>query len=222
MKSIPIAFLAVIFAAASFAAAMSGTDSVPSPMPAEEAKRLALPEGALALINDARRVQGRHPWFSELPNASRFLDYEIKSINDVNQLVALLAAIKGPVVLELSPQPNDGTPDAKKRPTVGAQLAITSQGELDAWFNHQSPEKREKFQTEKRPVAGPPTLTIYTAHPAVDLKKLAVPANVTLVSGVTIRDSQDAVSDADLAGRIQRVEAYVAESNRNRRAKPAP
>jgi hypothetical protein len=218
MKSNLIAFLAVVSVATSLAPAMSGTDPITGPVSAEEAKRLALPDGALALINDPRRIHGEHPWFSELPNASRFLDYEIKSINDVNQLVAVLALVKGPVVLELSPQADDGTPDGKKRPTVGARLSITSQAELDGWFNHLSPEQREKFRTEKRPVAGPPTLTIYTAHPAFDLQKLAVPAAVTLASGVTIRDSQDAKQDANLAGQIQRVEAYVAEIGRSRRA----
>jgi hypothetical protein len=218
MKLSLIAFLAFVGFAASLASAMAGTDLISGPVSAEEAKRLALPEGALALINDPRRIHGEHPWFSELPNAGRYFDYEIKSINDVNQLVAILGLVKGPVVLELSPNANDGTPDGKKRPTVGARLTVISQGELDAWFDRLSPEKRVTFRTEKRPVAPPVTLTLYTAHPAVDLQKLVVPAAVTLVSGVTIRDSQDAQRDSNLEKQIRRVEAYVADINKGRQA----
>jgi hypothetical protein len=207
-----LAFLSLIFLAAPFASAIAGTDPISGPVSAEEAKRLGMPEGALALVNDPRRIHGEHPWFSELPNAGRYFEYEIKSMDDVNQLVGLLGAIKSPVVLAVSPQAD------AKRPTVGARLAVISQAELDAWFDRLTPDGRKKFRTEKRPIAPPMTLTLYAGHAKVDLKKLVIPANVTLASGVNPRDRQDAQHDQLLAKEIERVEAYVAEVKKSRPA----
>lgn len=195
----------------SIVAGASGTDPIPGPVTAEEAKQLDWPDGSLPLVNDPARVRGYHPWFSQLPNAGRFFDFDVKSMDDVNRLVALLGEVKaaGPV-LEISPLAGADGPE-NKGPSTGAHLSITSQAELDRWFDRLTEEEKKKFRTAERPIAPPPTLTIYAGHAAIDLAKLRVPARVTLASGVTIRDRQDAGKDAGLKQRIAQVEAFLKE-----------
>lgn len=221
-RSTLFAFLCLSVAAAT-ALAASGTDAVPNPVPADEAKRLAWPEGSLLLMNDARRAVGYHPWFSELPNHSYFFGYRADTMDDVNRLVELLGRVKGsrPAV-EISPLAGDDTGADKKHGPIAAQLWVNSQPLLDRWFDSLTPAGRVKFNATERPVAPPPVLTIYAGHPAIDLAKLVVPDQVTLASGVSVRDRQDAGRDEALAKRVATAEQFVAERAREReKAKPA-
>src|SRR6266542_23575 len=106
MKKTPL--LCIIALALSASAgrvlAMAGTDDIPKPLDPRSLEDWGFPTNALSLLNDPRRVAGWHPWFSELPNNAYWFAYRAKSIDDVNQLIAIFAKLKSDeVVLELSP-----------------------------------------------------------------------------------------------------------------------
>src|SRR5512136_1443436 len=75
------------------APAMSSTDQV-----AWRGKPVAAqpdwPEGVLDLVNDPLRTDGWKPWFSEWPNDVDFYAFQVSGTNDVNRLIAKLAAIR--------------------------------------------------------------------------------------------------------------------------------
>ncbi len=74
--------------------AMSGTSQVAwrgKPVPAQP----DWPAGVLELVNDPLRTEGWNPWFSEWPNDVNYYAFKVSGTNDVNRLIAKLAAIKG-------------------------------------------------------------------------------------------------------------------------------
>jgi hypothetical protein len=152
------------------------------------------PEGTLALINDPARTVGWNPWFSELPNDVNYYAFEPRSMDDVNRLVARLAGIKGTTVhLRLNPDAEAArigyTGDFKWPSNTAAVLAIGNQATLDHWFQRQSETRPgvRKFglsELSKPPMALPPTLTLYTGQPVVNLQTLQVPKGVTLAADI--------------------------------------
>lgn len=52
------------------------------------------PEGVGELVNDPARTSGWNSWFTEWPNDVHQYAFEIKSTDDLNRLIAKLAAIK--------------------------------------------------------------------------------------------------------------------------------
>ncbi|HEX8911408.1 MAG TPA: hypothetical protein VF796_03540 [Humisphaera sp.] len=205
-----VALAALLAVAPTVARAMAGTDSIPNPVTDVEAADRGWPRGSLPLMNDPLRVAGQHHWFSELPNATYLFDYRADSTADVNRLVDLLSKIEGVlVVVELSPLAGPPRGMNEKAGPVAARLTMTSQRDLDRWFEHLTPAGREKFRTFVPPLAPPPTLTVYLGHPRVEPTKLQVPTAVTVVDGTTPGDRQEAEKDRALADRIEAVALRV-------------
>jgi hypothetical protein len=85
--------LGVLLLTAANALAMSSTSQVArrgKPVTAER----DWPDGVLDLVNDPLRTVAWKPWFSEWPNDVNFYTFQIAGTNDVNRLIANLAAIQ--------------------------------------------------------------------------------------------------------------------------------
>jgi len=186
--------------------AISGTDKIASPgqrvTPLDD-----WPLGVVELLNDPARTDGWHHWFSECPNDVNHYVCLLKDMKDVERIVQLLARIKAPEVhVNLDP---DGcyrtfphTPPEKPRPEPAGVFAIGSQKILDEWYSHLKVDKDGKrvfgvHRYDKPPKTLPPTLTLYVANEAIDLKKLVIPTHITVGrSPFPNRPKQDATIKA--------------------------
>jgi hypothetical protein len=212
-------FLLLLLAAVASSSAMSGTTQVAWPGKPVTAEA-DWPAGTVALLNDPLRAAGWNPWFSEWPNDVNHYEFKPRTTNDVNRLVAGLAAIKSDrLCLILSPEQEPrGLGFTTRLPAsngVAAVFALGSQQRIDQWYPHlleSSPGVR-KFGVHtfsEAPKATPPTLTLYVGSPAIDLTALSVPANVQ-VTGV-----KPAADDPDPArrSRAQAIEEFIASLKR--------
>jgi hypothetical protein len=170
---------AMALAIPSLVYASSGTDRIAEPgrrFEDQQAKWYEWPRGTLELINDDARRFGWHHWFSELPNDANWFDYEVKDTAEINRLIERLVAIdsKRHVVILSA-----GEPPEREEIRVAAEFAIGSQRRLDEWYDQLPADKQFGTQKlDKPPLAGPPELTIYVQHEAVDLRRLEAPTKV--------------------------------------------
>jgi hypothetical protein len=207
--------LTVIFPRPRLALAIAGTDEIRGPISPADARSKAWPDNSLPLMNDPRRIRAWWPWFSEAPNDVYYFAYQARSMDDVNQLIALLAEIKSDqVVVALSPQGGGQqlTRDGPRMPAP-VELCMVSQKEADDWFNHLGTAGRKKFGVTTRPIVQPPTMTLYLGDPMLDLTRLVLPPRVTLKSGVSPRDQNDAKHDPALAQQIEQIDLIVVDYN---------
>jgi hypothetical protein len=162
--------------------AASGNDRIAEP--GKKAEALATwPEGVLAIVNDPVRTTGWHPWFSELPNDLRYYILQAKKPEDIERLVRLLSLVKG-TGMQIVLDPNQGAAHAENAP---ATLSIGHQPTLGDWYARlpvtaAGVKEFGELRLTKLPAASPPTLTLYIGHPAFDLAKLRVPANITITT----------------------------------------
>jgi hypothetical protein len=215
----------VLVLTAASALAMSGTDQI-----AWRGKPVAAqpdwPKGALDLVNDPLRTEGWNPWFSECPNDVNFYAFAVSDTNQVNHLIAKLAAIKADrIKLLLSPAPE---PRVLAFATVledgndaAAVFSIGSQKRTDEWYQHLrevEPGVREfgVHLYHEPPKAQPPTLTLYVGHKAIDLKGLKVPPSVE----VSVAVSAAYRSEGKQADLIKAIDDFAARHPFNP-AKPA-
>jgi hypothetical protein len=184
------AFLAlgITLAVSGRALAASGTDRIAEPgKPYSEqlAQQFEWPKGALELVNDPARTFGWNHWFSELPNDIMRFEYRIKDTAELNRLIEKLAAIdskRGQIIFTLL------DPPVHEKLSAAAEFAIGSQPQLDQWYKHLDPEKRKNvWKLTQVPQVGPPTLTIYVRHDAVNLRELAVPNKIDIEIMLTSR-----------------------------------
>jgi hypothetical protein len=185
------ALLLLLFVASS-AWGVAGTSPVASEgRPAQEEP--GWPAKIVDLVNDPLRTVGWNEWFSELPNDVYNYAFAAKSTDDLNRLIKRLAATKAKgtrVELALGKEfPAGPISILKLDNNIPAVVRFGNQVRINAWYSHLKviePGVR-KFGARRYtepPTAMPPTLTIYVEHPAVDLAKLAIPAEVNVVASV--------------------------------------
>jgi hypothetical protein len=188
-----VMLLAALCFPAQPALAMSGTSHVAwSGQPV--AGVVGWPQGTLALINDPLRTDGWNPWFSECANDVNFYEYRIRSTEDANRLLQLLAGIKNPhATLRLNPGRQATvlgfTAALPETNHTAAVFSVGNETQLREWYQR-LPETKpgvRRFginEFTNAPDSLPPTLTLYVGHQAVDLQKLQIPDTVAVVADV--------------------------------------
>ena len=152
------------------------------------------PEGVLELVNDPLRTDGWNPWFSEWPSDVNHYGMKVRNVDDINHLIAKLAAIKVTnAQVCLRPEKEVGalgfTTQIEKGNGLAATFSIGNQKRINQWYERlpkpeSGPREFGVHRLTKPPEAVPPTLTLYVGHAAVDLKRLSVPTKVNVISEI--------------------------------------
>jgi hypothetical protein len=145
------------------------------------------PKGVDELVNDRLRTSGWNSWFTEWPNDVNQYAFEIKTTEDLNRLIAKLAAIKSDlrqIRLSHLKEPSGlgwvtRVPEGNGIPVV---FSIGDQARIDQWFkNVRKPFGVMEFTDT--PVAVPPTLTLFVQNEAVNLDELQIPKGIEVSIG---------------------------------------
>jgi hypothetical protein len=208
MNSIPvrslILALASILLAGRTALGIAGYSAVASEGRAVD-EELGWPAKIVDLVNDPARTVGWNFWFSDCPNDVNHYAFAAKNTDDLNRLIKKLAATKAKgatVALSLGKEyPAGKFSFLKPGNDIPAVVGFGNRTLLNQWYGH-LPEIEpgvRKFGVHRYtepPQAMPPTLTIYVEHPAVELAKLAIPAEVNVVASVSKDDREQRKDDA--------------------------
>lgn len=156
------------------------------------------PAKIVDLVNDPARTVGWNFWFSELPNDVYHYAFAATTTDDLNRLIKKLAATKAEgatVSLALGKEYPARGPLSLLKPGNGISAVVHfgNQVRINAWYPHLreiEPGVRQfgVHRYTEPPKAMAPTLTIYVEHPAVDLTKLAIPAEINVVASVSKDD----------------------------------
>ena len=181
-----LSMIALIAVTSSTLWAAGGTDIVASKgQPAHVSE--SWPEGVAELVNDPSRTTGWNDWFSEWPNDVNQYALEAQSLEDVNRLIAKLAAVKSDlkeIRLCVMKEPAGlgwvtSIPQGNKIP---AMFTLGDQSRVDQWYA----SVRKPFgvmEFEACPVAVPPTLTLFVQNPIIDLDQLMIPKEIRVLEG---------------------------------------
>ena len=145
------------------------------------------PEKVGELVNDLSRTSGWNSWFTEWPNDVNQYAFEIKSTDELNRVIAKLAAIKTDLkqirLSHLKEPAGLGwvtrVPDGNGIPVI---FSIGDQIRIDEWYKH----VRKPFgvmEFTAAPVAVPPTLTIFAQNKSVELDQIKIPKVVHVSAG---------------------------------------
>jgi hypothetical protein len=145
------------------------------------------PEGAGELANDPVRTTGWNDWFSEWPNDVNQYALEAQSLEDVNRLIAKLAAVKSDLkeirlCAMKEPSGFGWLTSVPKGNQIPVMFSIGDQTRLDQWYAH----VRKPFgvmEFEACPIAVPPTLTLFVQNPIIDLQRLVIPMEIRVLEG---------------------------------------
>lgn len=145
------------------------------------------PDGVAAIVNDPARTSGWNNWFSEWPNDVNQYAFEIASTDDLNRLIAKLAAVNSELrQIHLSPlkEPEHlgGTHHLPKGNGISVIFSIGDQVQIDEWYKH----VRKPFgmiEFDGVPVAVPPSLTIFVQHKWCKLDEIKIPAGISVSAG---------------------------------------
>jgi hypothetical protein len=181
----------------------------------------------LDLVNDPLRTEGWNPWFSEWPNDVNYYVFRVGGTNDVNRLMAKLAAIKGAKARVLL------YPDKEARvlafTTVldegnGSAVVFSfgSQERINQWYEHLKEGEAgvrvfgvHRFHAP--PEAQPPTLAVHVGNEAIDLQSLKIPPSVQVQAVISDTDR----ADGNKAAVIKAMNDFVAR-HQTKSATPAP
>lgn len=201
-----VVFAASILLACRGALGIAGFDGVASEgQPVEE--ELGWPAKIVDLVNDPVRTVGWNFWFSECPNDVNHYAFAAKNTDDLNRLIKKLAATKAKgmaVQLSLGKEfPAGGFSFLKPGNGIPAVLGFGNQVRINQWYVHLDDvepgvKKWGVHRYTAPPSAMPPTLTIYVEHPAVDLAKLKIPAEVNVVASVSKEEREKRKDDEPL------------------------
>lgn len=144
-------------------------------------------KGVAEIVNDPVRTTGWNDWFSEWPNDVNQYALEAQSVEDVNRLIAKLAAVKSDlkeIRLCAMKEPVGlgwvtSVPEGNQIPVM---FSIGDQTRLDQWYAH----VRKPFgvmEFEACPIAVPPTLTLFVQNPIIDLQRLVIPKEIRVLEG---------------------------------------
>lgn len=182
--------LASLLSVTDYALAAGGTDVV-----ATKGQRAYVsptwPEGVGELVNDSSRTFGWHDWFSEWPNDVNQYAFEIKSTDDLNRLIAKLAAIKTDlrqIRLSHLKEPDGlgwvtSVPQGNGIPII---FSVGDQACIDEWFKHVD-NPFGKLEFVATPEAVPPTLTVFVQNESVRLEELKIPEGIDVSFGYVPR-----------------------------------
>lgn len=179
------------------------------------------PGKIIDVVNDPARTVGWNFFFSECPNDVNHYAFVARSTDDVNRILKKLAAVdaKGTIVLlSLGKEfPAGGFSFLKKGNNAAAVLAFGNQAIINQWYLHLKEVDGQpgvkKFGVNRYtepPKAMPPTLTIYVENPAVDVGKLAIPAEITVSVAIT-KEERDARKDDE---RLKAIDALLLKRQR--------
>ena len=153
------------------------------------------PDGVSKLLKHETRGTGWNDWFSEWPNDVDHYEFQVTSIDEVNDVINQFAKIE---VAEGSPRPEihlcpaaspkgfgwvSKFPNDRKLPMI---FAIGDQERMDQWYKSFIEPRGGTFgvmRFEEVPVAVPPTLTLFVGEPVIDLEKLNIPESVVVREG---------------------------------------
>lgn len=210
MNSIPVRSLVLALASILLGGrttlGIAGYSSVASEGRAVE-EELGWPAKIVDLVNDPARTVGWNFWFSECPNDVNHYAFAAKNTDDLNRLIEKLAATKDKgtaVTLALGKEfPAGGFSFLKPGNGIPAVLAFGNQVRLNEWYSHLKevePGVRQFgiHRYTEAPKAMPPSLTIYVEHPAVDLAKLEIPAELQVVANLSKEDREQRKNDEAL------------------------
>lgn len=161
------------------------------------------PAKMIDVVNDPARTVGWNFWFSECPNDVNQYAFVAKSTDDINRILKRLAAVDAKekrVLLTLGKEfPVGNFAFLKKGNNATAVLGFGNQAIINQWYVRlEEPEPGvKKFGVSRYtepPKAMSPMLTIYVENPAVDVEKLAIPAELTVSVAVT-KDEREARKD---------------------------
>lgn len=181
-----IFILALVVASSSQALAAGGTAIVATKGESAYVQE-TWPKGVAEIVNDPVRTTGWNDWFSEWPNDVNQYALEAQSVEDVNRLIAKLAAVKSDLkVIRLCAMKEPGgfgwltsLPEGNQIPVM---FSIGDQTRLDQWYAH----VRKPFgvmEFEACPIAVPPTLTLFVQNPIIDLQRLVIPKEIRVREG---------------------------------------
>jgi hypothetical protein len=145
------------------------------------------PDGVGELVNDPARTRGWNSWFTEWPNDVKQYAFEIKSTDDLNRLIAKLAAIQSElrqIRLSHLKEPRGlgwvtQVPEGNGIPVI---FSIGDQAHIDEWYK----QVRKPFgvmEFTAAPVAVPPTLTVFVQNESVNLAELEIPDGIVVAIG---------------------------------------
>lgn len=145
------------------------------------------PEGVGEIVNDPARTFGWNSWFTEWPNDVNQYAFETATSDDLNRLIAKLAATKSElrqIRLCTLKEPNglgwvSRVPEGNKIPVI---FSVGNQAQIDRWYER----VRKPFgviEFTAAPVAIPPTLTIFVQNERVKLDELKIPEGISVSAG---------------------------------------
>lgn len=181
-----VSCLTAAFSSATLAFAAGGTSTIASKGRAAYVSP-GWAEGVGELVNDESRTAGWNSWFTEWPNDVNQYAFEIQSTDDLNRLIAKLAAIKTDlrqIRLSYLKEPKGlgwvtRIPESNGIPVI---FSVGDQSRIDQWYE----QLRQPFGTMEftaAPVAVPPTLAIFVQNEAVILKDLKIPDGIDVSAG---------------------------------------
>ncbi len=198
--------LALVVCIASSVSAAGGTATI-AIKGQKVSERESWPGGVVELLNHETRGSGWNDWFSEWPNDVDHFEFQVTSMDQVNDVIREFAKIRverdrtgsdgkplsqKPVLPEIHLCPRSSPrgfgwvskfPQDRKIPMI---FALGDQAQLDQWYESFIKPNGGKFgvmKFEEVPVAVPPTLTLFVGEPVFDLEKLEIPAGVRVVEG---------------------------------------
>lgn len=181
-----IVVVALILGGVSGVLAEGGTDIVATkgqPASVQE----TWPKGVAEIVNDPVRTTGWNDWFSEWPNDVNQYALEAQSVEDVNRLIAKLAAVKSDLkeirlCAMKEPSGFGWLTSVPKGNQIPVMFSIGDQTRLDQWYAH----VRKPFgvmEFEACPIAVPPTLTLFVQNPIIDLQRIVIPKELRVLEG---------------------------------------
>lgn len=181
-----ILILALVVASSSQALAAGGTDIVATKGQLAYVQE-TWPKGVAEIVNDPVRTTGWNDWFSEWPNDVNQYAMDAQSVEDVNRLIAKLAAVKSDLkeirlCAMKEPVGFGWLTSVPKGNQIPMMFSIGDQTRLDQWYAHvRRPFGQIEF--EACPVAVPPTLTIFVQNPVIELERLNIPKEILVLEG---------------------------------------
>lgn len=151
------------------------------PMTETMARARGWPEGTLELADHGLREDAWHPVWSGHANDVLHFGYRPKGLVETNELLARLAAIRGPKRVILCPE------KAARGEGKGftATFSLGSQKTLDEWFDVLPGKRFGPRVLAEPPTALPPTLNLYLGGLDVEPARLRIRRGMQVVSGVS-------------------------------------
>jgi hypothetical protein len=171
----------------SIAYGVAGSDRIATPgRPTTVSK--SLPRGTAEFVNLPSRTEGWNDWFSEWPNDVNHYLYGADDTAEINALIEQFAKIESArLQIRLAPLPEPRglgwTTSLKKGNGAAAVFSIGDQAILDRWYEQLDGGKFGVMEFTGKPIAAPPTLTLFVDHKAIDLGVLKIPPRISVAAG---------------------------------------